>query len=203
VEKPVEPATNPAPQIAMPVAASTNTAPEYASEAAHRAAIDAEKKLLVSLSMNDDPQSLSNILAALSSPEKEVRMAAIDAAKQFEDTNAIPALRAAAATAEPNEAIAMLKAVNWLSTPSVEFSPPGGFTKPDLTADQSQALQASQNRAAIRQSANATIKATQQKGQNGAVGGNNNGRNDNQTQPAPGPGSGAGDNTGATGPTQQ
>lgn len=85
--------------------------------------------------MNDDPQSLSNILSDLTSPEKEIRMAAIEAAKQFESTNAIPVLKAAAANAEDNqEAIAMLEAADWLALPNADFNTPG--TRPQLTPDQ-------------------------------------------------------------------
>jgi hypothetical protein len=193
VEKPVV-ATNPPPQIA----ATTNTAPEYGSVAAHQKAIDDEKNRLSTLAMNSDTDSLSNILTDLNSPDREVRMAAIEATKQFESTNAIPALRAAAMNADPDEAVAMLKAVSWLSIPSVDMAPSGGFTKPDLTADQSQAIQANQARAAIRKSANAAIKATKQTGQSGATDGNNGGANPGQSQTGPG----SGGNTGATGPTQ-
>ena len=57
-----------------------------------QAAIDAEIDRLQQWSMNDDPASLSNILADLTSPEKEIRDAAIEATKEFGSTNAIPAL---------------------------------------------------------------------------------------------------------------
>jgi len=71
-------------------------------------------------SRNNDPQSLSNILADLSSPQKDVREAAIEAAKQFGSTNAIPALKAAAMSAtDTDEQIEMLQAANFLSLPSI------------------------------------------------------------------------------------
>jgi hypothetical protein len=47
--------------------------------------------------MNDDAESLNHIVAGLTSPEKEIREAAIEATKQFGSTNAISALKAAAA----------------------------------------------------------------------------------------------------------
>jgi hypothetical protein len=105
-----------------------------------QAAIDAETDRLSSWAMNNDPQSLSNILGDLTSPEKEIRMAAIEAAKQFESTNAIPSLKAAAANAEDSEeAIAMLEAADWLAVPDADFSSPG--TRPQLTPEQIQGIE--------------------------------------------------------------
>jgi len=108
----VPPSTN----TAMP---PTNTvAPEPSQEA-----IDAEVDRLQDWSMNDDPESLSNILADLTNSVKEVREAAIDAAKQFGSTNAIPALKAAAETTDDlQEKIAYLEAADFLSLPPLEFS---------------------------------------------------------------------------------
>src|SRR5208282_3514020 len=45
-------------------------------------------------SMNDDAESLNHIVAGLTSPEKEIREAAIEATKQSGSTNAISALKA-------------------------------------------------------------------------------------------------------------
>lgn len=105
--------------------------------------------------MNNDAQSLSNILADLTSPEKEIREAAIEAAKQFESTNAIPALKAAAANAEDNqEAIAMLEAADWLALPSVDFAATqANYNRGDqqqLTPEQMQARQQDRARAQAR-----------------------------------------------------
>ncbi|MGO8681494.1 MAG: hypothetical protein ACLQU6_11330 [Limisphaerales bacterium] len=47
-------------------------------------------------SMNDDAESLNHIVAGPTSPEKEIREAAIEATKQSASTNAISALKAAA-----------------------------------------------------------------------------------------------------------
>jgi HEAT repeat protein len=99
--------------------------------------------------MNNDPQSLSNILGDLTSPEKKIRMAAIEAAKQFESTNAIPVLKAAAATAEDNqEAIAMLEAADWLALPSADFNSPA--TKSQLTPEQAQRIEQARAKAQAR-----------------------------------------------------
>jgi hypothetical protein len=88
--------------------------------------------------MNDDPASLSNILADLTNPEKEIRDAAIEAAKQFGSTNAIPTLKAVAAnTADTEEQIALLEAANFLSLPSMTFG--GSGTGTPKTPEQIQA----------------------------------------------------------------
>lgn len=58
------------------------------------------------------------ILGDLTSPEKEIREAAIEAAKQFGDTNAIPVLKALAANdADNQEAIEMLQAADFIALP--------------------------------------------------------------------------------------
>jgi hypothetical protein len=101
----------------VPVAAQPVTPEE------REAAIESEKDRLAALEMNDDASSLSNILADLNSPEKEIRMAAIDAAVQFHSTNAIPVLQSAAANDQDmEEKIALLKAADFLALPEVTFS---------------------------------------------------------------------------------
>jgi hypothetical protein len=118
-------------------------------EATNQAEID----LLQEWSRNDDPQSLSNILADLSSPQKDVREAAIEAAKQFGSTNAIPALKAAALNAtDTDEQIEMLQAANFLTLPSISSI--------QLTPDQ---IAAGQQRAAKMQAERqARMQAAQQ-----------------------------------------
>lgn len=106
--------------VATPVATNVLT-PEQ-----RQAAIDAETDRLYQWSMNDDPASLSNILADLTNSDKEIREAAIDAAKQFGSASAIPALKAAAAdTSDTEDQIAMLEAAQFLSLPEVDFGNPG------------------------------------------------------------------------------
>ena len=74
--------------------------------------------------MNDDAESLNHIVADLTSPEKEIREAAIEATKQFGSTNAIAALKAAAGSVENIEdKIACLEVGNFLSLPSMEITP--------------------------------------------------------------------------------
>jgi hypothetical protein len=104
---------------------TTPTPPPVLTPEQQQDAIDAEIDRLQDWSRNNDPQSLSNILADLNSPQKDIREAAIEAAKQFGSTNAIPALKAAAVNStDTDEQIEMLQAVNFLMLPPIDFSPP-------------------------------------------------------------------------------
>jgi len=88
-----------------------------------QAAIDAEKDRLFQWSVNDDPASLASILADLTNPEKKIREAAIQAAKQFGSSNAIPVLKDLAAnTSDTKEQIALLEAAEFLALPTVADS---------------------------------------------------------------------------------
>jgi len=131
----------PAPVAAAPAATNVLT-PEQ-----REAAIDAETDRLQDWSMNDDPASLSNILADLTNPEKEIREAAIEAAKQFDSTNAIPTLKAVAAnTTDTEEQIALLEAANFLSLPDLPLGNQPTQTREQMKAAAQQARQAHQNR---------------------------------------------------------
>lgn len=139
VAPPPQPTSVPAAAPTPPVIVKRELTPEE-----READINAETDRLSEWAMNSDSQSLSNILNDLNSPEKEIRMAAIEAAKQFESTNAIPALKAAAANAvDSQEAIAMLQAADWLALPNANFQ--GSADAPQLTTAQQQAMD--QNRA--------------------------------------------------------
>jgi hypothetical protein len=75
-------------------------------------------------SMNDDTESLNHIVADLTSPDKEIREAAIEATKQFGSADAIPSLKAAADSTENIEdKTAYLEAADFLSLPSMEITP--------------------------------------------------------------------------------
>lgn len=117
--KPAPPQTAPAitnvpPPAPAPVATNALTSEQ------RQAAIDAETARLQQWSMNDDPASLSSILADLTNSEKEIREAAIEAAEQFGSTNAIPILKNLAANDEdPEEKAALLEAAHFLSLPSI------------------------------------------------------------------------------------
>jgi len=130
----------PAPPPASNVVTSVTPAPASVSTGTltpeqRQAAMDAETDLLQQWSANDDPASLSNILADLTSSEKEIREAAIEAAKQFGSTNAIPALKAAAASnQDTGEQIALLEAADFLSLPSLSSSGPDTRTPEQIQA---------------------------------------------------------------------
>jgi len=110
-------------------------------------AIDAERDRLYTWSMSGDPNALTNILADLNSPEKEIRMAAIEATKQLDNTNAIPALKAAAVNADTEEAMAMLQAADFISLPQAPLIPYDP-SQSQLTPQQAQAQ--AQSRAAAQ-----------------------------------------------------
>jgi hypothetical protein len=111
--------------VAVPPPAPAPAVTNVLTPEQREAAINAETDRLQQWSMSDDPASLSSILADLTNPEKEIRDAAIEAAKQFGSTNAIPVLKAVAAnTTDTEEQIALLEAANFLSLPPVDFSQP-------------------------------------------------------------------------------
>lgn len=123
------PSLPPEPVVA-PAPATNVLTPEQRQEA-----IDAEVDRLQEWSMNDDPASLSNILADLTNTNQEVRDAAIEAAKQFGSTNAIPALKAAAnASDNTREKIALLEAADFLSLPRLTFGQAPQLTREQLKA---------------------------------------------------------------------
>ena len=124
-------AAAPAPIATRPAATNVLT-PEQ-----RQAAIDAETDRLQEWCMSGDPVCLSNILADLTSPENEIRDAAIEATIQFGSTNAIPALKAAAAkTDDTDEQIALLEAAKFLSLPSLSSSEPDTRSPELIQADQ-------------------------------------------------------------------
>src|SRR5688572_19417482 len=57
------------------------------------AMIRAETERMYQLSRRGDPDALAGIVNALTHAEKEIREAAIDAVKEFGDSNAVPAIR--------------------------------------------------------------------------------------------------------------
>jgi hypothetical protein len=126
----VEAVAAPAPIAAPP--AATNVLTDEQREAA----IDAETDRLQEWGMSGDPASLTNILADLTHPDKDVRDAAIEAAKQFGSTNAIPSLKAAAASASDiGEQIELLEAAQFLSLPSLNSGGPDNRTPEQKQAD--------------------------------------------------------------------
>jgi hypothetical protein len=114
-------AIEPAPEAVAPPIATNSAAVEAANAGDQRAVAIQEKVLkLQDWQANDDAQSLKNILAELTNPEKEVRAAAIEAAIQFGSRDAIPVLKAAAGkTTDPAEKKALLDAAEFIALPSM------------------------------------------------------------------------------------
>jgi hypothetical protein len=137
---PPAPAVVPAVVPAPPVPALS---PEQQAEA-----VDSEVERLQAAGMSDDPASLQVILADLNSPEKEIREAAMNAAKQFGSTNAIPALLTAATNAvDPKEKIELTEAADFIALPSITFNtnPP---TPEQIQANQQRVAELRANRQA-------------------------------------------------------
>jgi hypothetical protein len=109
--------------------------------------IETEVNRLQDLSTQDDPASLSVIVNDLTNSEKEVRLAAIEATKQFGSKDAIPVLQADVAGAQDtDEKIALLEAADFLALPSLTDA--GVQTPP--TPEQLQAIQDQRQKAAAR-----------------------------------------------------
>jgi hypothetical protein len=109
--------------------------------------IEAETSRLQDLSTQDDPASLSAIVNDLTNSEKEVRLAAIEATKQFGSKDAIPVLQAdVASAADTDEKIALLEAADFLALPTLTDA--GVQTPP--TPDQLQAIQDQRQKAVAR-----------------------------------------------------
>ena len=136
----VAPPPGPTPTVAAP-------AVNALTSGQRQAAIDAETDRLQDWSMNNDPASLSNILADLTNPEKEIRDAAIEAAKQFGSTNAIPALKAAVDnTDDTQEKIDLLEAADFLSLPPLTIGQAPQMTREQMKAAAQQARSAKPDR---------------------------------------------------------
>lgn len=87
-------------------------------------ALDSEMMIekLQSLAMNKDTDSLGKILAELNNADPQIRAAARDAAVQYGDRVAVPALRVAANQAEDlDEKKALLEAADYLELPALEL----------------------------------------------------------------------------------
>jgi hypothetical protein len=114
-----QPSTPAAAPAALPATATASTNVALSEEER-----DAEIDRLQDWSTKDDAGSLSNIVADLTSPDKDIRQAAIEATVQFGSMDAIPFLKAAAASTDDLDAqIDYLQAVKFLSYPPMQFTP--------------------------------------------------------------------------------
>ncbi len=128
------------PPPALPAVAAP--APPPMTEEERQEAIDKEIDRLSDLQTSRDPQALSNILADLYSPEKDIRMAAIDATEQVHNTNAIPVLKSIAMTNDdPDEQMALLDAANFIATPEGDFGGGAPLTPRQIQAAQQRRAQ--------------------------------------------------------------
>ena len=132
----VAPTPTPAP---APVVVKKTVTPEE-----REVAINAEKDRLFEWEMNDDPESLSKILGDLTHPEKEIRLAAIEATKQFGSKDAIPTLKELVKnTDDAEEQTALLEAADFLSlTPMSDSSVQLPRTPEQIQAEQQKIAQA-------------------------------------------------------------
>ena len=128
--------------IITPAPAHRSMTPEEKQEY-----IEAEISRLQEWSTQNDPASLSGILNSLTNSEKAVRLAAIEAAKQFGSRDAIPVLQADVAdAADTEEKIALLQAADFLTLPTIaEVN-----DQTPKTPEQLQAMQQARQRAADR-----------------------------------------------------
>jgi len=86
----------------------------------HEAEIQEHIEKLQELQVNDDAQSLQAILSELTSPDKEVREAAVEATIQFGSRDAIPVLKNLAAyTVDVDEQKALMDAAAFLELPTI------------------------------------------------------------------------------------
>jgi len=132
-----------------------------------QAYIEDETSRLQDWSTQNDPASLAAILSDLTNSEKSVRLAAIEAAKQFGSGDAIPALKASVgSTADTEEQIALLEAADFLSLPTIADAD----VQVPKTPDQIQAAQQRRGQQAARRQAQTQFRAQYQ-----------------NTQPAPAP----------------
>ena len=117
----------------------TIPAPIQSSEE-HQAAVDTEVNRLTDLIGKSDPASLAIVVNDLTSPDKEVRMEAIEVIKQSGSTNVIPTLVSDAASAPDLETQdALQQAVDFLALPVADFTDTGSGTP--VTPEQAQASQ--------------------------------------------------------------
>ena len=134
-------------------AAPSETVDTNALAEKHEAEVQAHIDRLQELQANDDKQSLHEILAELTNPDKEIRDAAVEATIQFGSRDAIPELKdLATRTDDAEEKKAFLDAAEFLALPTLmeakaqnaappQTSPPPAapdaqpLTPPDATPD--------------------------------------------------------------------
>jgi hypothetical protein len=154
----------PAPQASTASLPPPLPLPSAMSAPAPTVTPDEEIDHLQEWSRSDDPQDLTKILADLTNTNKDVREGAIEAAKQFGSTNAIPALKAAAFnSSDPDEQVEMIQAAQFLTLPPLDVTPP---TPEQIAAVQARIAQNQAAHQARTQAAQQQQGQTQGQGQN-------------------------------------
>lgn len=121
----------------IPLAKQTVTPPQ--SPEKHQATVDAELDRISDATGKNDATSVSIIMADITSPDKEVRLAAIEAVKQSDDPDIIPTLRADAESAPDLQTQdALLQAADFLSLPDATTVAANGTSQ---TPEQVQVVQ--------------------------------------------------------------
>jgi HEAT repeat protein len=104
---------------AAPTGIGTET-PDETPEARQEAYKSEMLVKLADLGMNDDSDSLNSILNELGNRDPEIRLAALEATKQFGSRDAIPKLMdAASQTDDSQERAAIYEAIEFLKLPSL------------------------------------------------------------------------------------
>ena len=160
----VAPAPTPAP---APVVVKKTVTPEE-----REAAVNAEKDRLLEWERNDDPESLSKILGDLTHAEKEIRLAAIEATKQFGSKDAIPTLKELVKnTDDTEEQAALLEAADFLSlTPMSDSSVQLPRTPEQIQAEQQKIAKAEARKQARMQKRAGNQDSQSAAGQNSTAG---------------------------------
>ena len=160
----VAPTPTPAP---APVVVKKTVTPEE-----REVAINAEKDRLFEWEMNDDQESLSKILGDLTHAEKEIRLAAIEATKQFGSKDAIPTLKELVKnTDDTEEQAALLEAADFLSlTPMSDSSVQLPRTPEQIQAEQQKIAKAEARKQARMQKRAGNQDSQSAAGQNSTAG---------------------------------
>jgi len=105
-------------EMATIVAAGVENIDSMTPEEKHQAYVEARVQELLDLGMEEDNDSLNIILSELTSPDEDIRKAAVEAATQFGSRDAIPALTIAGQQLDdPEEKAAIKEAIEFLKLP--------------------------------------------------------------------------------------
>ena len=105
-------------EMATIIAAGVENVDAMSAEEKHQAYVEARVLELQDLAMEEDNESLNIILSELTSPDEDIRKAAVEAAVQFGSRDAIPALTVAGQQLDDtDERKAIKEAIEFLKLP--------------------------------------------------------------------------------------